>query len=281
MNKPLPKHTLKLGRLAAFSFALFLVGLFGCQRSTINAEVPTEFSIEHAHIIDSPNRYGGSVSDKTLKLIEQRIQDYGLNDQDVWFIYLRANSKHDLTRYYAEVYMPPEPIEGRMYGGEFVVMRTEAVDEELSVVMAKFEEPMPSQVHPYLWVKPADSSTPTSGLESVDLNTLPITPVDNFPHDRLIALIDLMRTSPQMPSTTTHSGHGDRKLEIVMPGEKVEPNRPVWKIEGSLKEPEVYLLDSDRRRKRGQFVTLVWLDDRYQVEGIGQYGASTGWLWQY
>ncbi|MEM9418488.1 MAG: hypothetical protein AAGA25_05450 [Planctomycetota bacterium] len=283
MNWPLPEHTLTLNRMVGFSLAMVfcLAATPGCQPPTIATETPTEFSIEHARIIDSPNRYGGSASDETLQLLEQRIRDYGLTDDDVWFIYLRASSKYDFTRYYAEVYRLPQQIEGRLYSGEFVVLRTEAVDEEMAEIMDKFEEPVPSPVHPYMWVQPETSATVSDGLESIGLNTLPITPVTHLPQDRLISLIELIRTPPQMPDTFLPTVDPDPAFKIVMPGKKVKSNRPIWQIEGTPDEPEVYLLNSDRRRKRGQLVYLAWTGDRYKVKGIGLYGTQTGWLGQY
>ncbi|MEM1027802.1 MAG: hypothetical protein AAGJ38_06935 [Planctomycetota bacterium] len=283
MNRSLPEQALTLVRMASCSLlmVIFIAAIPGCQYQPIIVETPTEFTIKEAQIIDSPNRYGGSASDETLQLLEQRIRDYGLSDDDVWFIYLRVSSKYEVEGYYAEIYKLPEQIDGRLYGGEFVVLRTEAIDKEMAELMARFEEPIPSPVHPYIWIKPNTPATLPGSSDSIGLNTLPIQPLTDFPRDRLVALVDLIRTAPQVPDTIQVIENGDSSFDLVTPGEKVKPNRPIWQIEGTPDEPIIYLLDSDRRRKRGQLVTVVWIGDRYEVEGIGLYGTQTNFLWQY
>ncbi|MEM6853837.1 MAG: hypothetical protein AAF593_05450 [Planctomycetota bacterium] len=256
---------------------LCLLALAGCQPQSGITETPAEFSINNTRVIDSPNRYGGSATDKTLQHIETRIRDYGLHADDVWFIYLRATKKNQPHRYYAEVYLPPRLVEGRLHQGDYVVFRTEALEQESIELSKIFGEPLPKTRFPYWWVEPSGPESLQEKLISLSLNSLPIEPLVDFPHVRVIALIDLMRTPPKMPDAVDVIEFDSHTYELVIPGEQVKPNRPIWKIEGTPDQPRISLLDSDRRRKRGQFVELKWESGEYRVSGIGLYGASTGW----
>lgn len=279
MDYRAPKHRTANFRLTHFSgMLLCLLALTGCQSQSGITEAPAKFSINNTRVIDSPNRYGGSASEETLKQIEQRIQDYGLHADDVWFIYLRATNDFDHGVYYSEIYLLPRQLEGRLYEGEFIVFRTEALDEKWAQLSEQLGESGLNQVHPYVWVKPQASASLADGLESISLNSLPTEPAQDFPPEKIIQIVDFLRTAPRVPGTLKD---GDEYQFIHVPEQKIKPDLPIWKLEGTPENPEILILESDRRRKRVYTAKLLWTNDRYELESVGLLGISTGWFMQY
>lgn len=268
--------------LLSVSVGVFLVWVagtqYGCRLPQNVIEQPNFFDIDHVKMLDSPNRFGGTISTETLDEFEQRIRKMGLRNEDVWFIYVRATSKFNASKYYAEIYLTPTNSGGRLYRGDQIALRSLKVEKRWAELASKFEEFVkPPTRSEYIWVMPANLNQ-TSAPYPVSLETLPIKPPEGFSESRMIKLVDFVRARPKMPDVIETFQLEKEAYDFTLNGTQIDPNRPIWQIEGGPDEPNIYLLDSDRRRKRGQLLNAKWIDGRYEVTSIGIYGASTGWF---
>lgn len=232
-------------------------------------------------MIDSPGRYGSSLSPDTLNELEERINEYGLSNSEIWFIYLRGSHKFDNSRYYAEVYLHPQNDRGRLLHGDFIVFRTQANEKESERISRVFEVAYsPQEAQPYLWVRP--KSVPSGNLPyPVSLATLPIEPPTGLTNTQVVRLIDFIRSGPRLPDRLHKQRFDEEVINYIDRGRQIDTDQTIWQIEAKANEFEVRMLKSDRRRKRGQLLYIGQKNDEYVLEAIGEYGASTNFAMRF